>query len=331
MNNPLVQLMEKYRKGNRSAFHFGPFLPLKCILERGLPFNDIMRDSQAMTEAALMSFEYGFETAVLPFDLNVEAEILGAEVRYHDGFDGHPVYPTIAEKAVSNIDDIQIPDNLSQKDRMPAILETVHAVKSQDKGAVGLFMPGPFTLAGQVMDMDKLLVMLLREPGPTRTIFERLTEFLIKLKEVYIRAGIDFISVVEGGGAVMSPKVFRNLLLPCLQELFKSKEVPQIVYMSGSSEQFVELMLACNPDGMILEKECLIERAREILPESMPLFSRCGAYDMLANATPAEITEKVNRTLAMGFTAVGPPADIYPPAKIENIKAFVRAVKEYKA
>ena len=45
MNNPLVQLMEKYRKKNRSAFHLGPFLPLKYILEKNLPFNGIMRNS----------------------------------------------------------------------------------------------------------------------------------------------------------------------------------------------------------------------------------------------------------------------------------------------
>ena len=125
MNNPLIQLMEKYRRGNKSAFHIGPFLPLTRIRERGLPFNDIMRESQAMTEAALMSFEFGFETTVLPFDLNVEAEILGAEVRYHEGFDGHPVYPTIGEKPVATLDDIKIPDDLAERDRMPAILMLV--------------------------------------------------------------------------------------------------------------------------------------------------------------------------------------------------------------
>ena len=63
-----------------------------------------------MTEAALMSFEFGFESTVLPFDLNVEAEILGAKVRYHEGFDGHPVYPTIADKPVTTDDDIKIPN-----------------------------------------------------------------------------------------------------------------------------------------------------------------------------------------------------------------------------
>ena len=89
-------------------------------------------------------------------------------------------------------------------------------------------------------------------------------------------------------------------------------------------------MLAYDPDGIIFEKNDSIARARELLPESIPIFGECGRYDMLANATPAEITEKVNRYLGMGFTTVGPPADIYPPAKIENIEAFVKAIQEYK-
>ncbi len=31
-----------------------------------------------------------------------------------------------------------------------------------------------------------------------------------------------------------------------------------------------------------------------------------------------------------GVTAVGPPADIYPPAKMEKITTFVRAVRKYR-
>ena len=62
-----------------------------------------------MTEAALIGFEFGFESTVLPFDLNVEAEMLGAEVRYHDAVDGNPVYPTITDKPFTLKDDIDIP------------------------------------------------------------------------------------------------------------------------------------------------------------------------------------------------------------------------------
>ena len=332
MKNPFVQLLEKYQKGNRPAFPMGPFLPLVRIKEKGLSFNEIMKDSRSMTEAAMMSFDFGFESTVLPFDLNVEAEILGAEIRYHDAVDGNPVYPTVVGKPIATVEDIKIPNNLSDKGRMPVILEAIRSIKgrARDQGAIGIFLPGPFTLAGQVMDIDELYLMLLKQPASCRKIFDRLTMLMHKLIDVYVREGVDFMIVVEGGGASISPKIFRKLILPCMQDIFKAKKLPQIVYIFGGSEKVVEFMLACNPDGIVLDKDCGIEKTRDLLPESMPLFTECGGYDMLANSTPDAITEKVNGYLNMGFTTVNPPADIYPPAKSENIETFVMALRNYK-
>jgi len=34
--------------------------------------------------------------------------------------------------------------------------------------------------------------------------------------------------------------------------------------------------------------------------------------------------------LDQGATAVAPPADIYPAARMENITAFIRAIREYQ-
>lgn len=331
-SNPLARLMKKFQKGARPVTHMGPFLPLVRIKERGLPFNDIMRDSQAMTEAALMSFEFGFETTVLPFDLNVEAEILGARVRYHEGFDGNPVYPTIADKPFLPGDDIEIPDGLAEKGRLPAILKTIGSVKerAQDKGAVGVFIPGPFTLAGQVLDMDTLYVMLLKQPEKTLRLLEQLAVFINQLIDLYIGAGADFMIVVEGGGASIAPKTFRKLLLPSMQAILKPRKMPQIAFFFGRSREIIEFMLACDTDGILLDKECDLEMIRGLVPGNIPLFGECGGFDMLANATPAEITDKVHRCLDLGFTTVCPPADVYPPAKIENIEAFVRALREYQ-
>lgn len=332
METSLVNLMKKFQKGKKPALSLGPFLPLARIRKRGLSFNEIMKDSHAMTEAALMSFEFGFESTVLPFDLNVEAEILGAKVQYHEGYDGHPVYPTIVHKPFTTDDDIDIPNTLAEEGRMPVILKTIGSLKEQarNQGAVGVFIPGPFVVAGQVIDLDELYLMLLAQPDKTLKIFERLTAFIRKLIDVYVRAGVDYMIVVEEGGSNISPKTFRRQILPFMQEILRSRQIPGLVRLFGHSEQVVEFMLACDPDGIILDKECSIENTRGRLPDGMLLFGECGAYDMLANGTPAQIIKEVSRYLDMGFTTVFPPADIYPPAKNENIEAFVKALREYK-
>jgi [methyl-Co(III) methanol/glycine betaine-specific corrinoid protein]:coenzyme M methyltransferase len=216
---------------------------------------------------------------------------------------------------------------------MPVILETIRSIKdrARDQGPIGVFLPGPFTLAGQVMDVDELYLMLLKQPASSRKIFERLTMLIHKLIDVYVREGVDFMVVVEGGGASISPQIYGKLIQPCMQDIFSAKKIPQVISLFGNSEKVVEFMLACDPDGIVLDKDSRMETAGDLLPESMPVFTECGSYDMLATATPDTITEKVNRYLDMGFTTVNPPADIYPPAKNENIEAFVRALRNYKA
>lgn len=329
-NNLLVKLMKKFQKGTRPVFHTGPFLPLVCIKERGLLFNDVMRDTPTMTEAALMSFEFGFESTVLPFDINVEAEMLGARVLYHDGFDGNPVYPTITTKPFTPEVDIKILDALPDKGRLPVILKSIGAVKerAEERGAVGVFIPGPFILAGQVMEMDALYKMVLKQPEKALNFFEQLTAFIIQMIDLYIDAGADFMIVIEGGGSSIAPKTFRKLLLPSLKYILKSQTIPKIVSFSGKSMDIIKCMLECDTDGIMLDKEYDIQTARELIHLSIPLFGECGSLDMLANSTPAEITQKVHKCLDLGFTTVCPPADIFPPARIENIKAFVKALQE---
>jgi uroporphyrinogen-III decarboxylase len=332
VQNPLMQLMRKYQRGNRPTFHLGPFLPIAGVRERGLSFNDVFRDAETMTAVARMSFELGFESTVVPFDLNVEAEILGARVLYHDGFEGHPVYPTIAHRPVADAEDVAIPTDIKTSGRMPAILHAISSLKNSglDMGAVGAFIPGPFTLAGQVMEPEQLFIMLLKNPDLAGRIFGRLTDFINALKSVFAAAGVYFLVVEEGGAAGISPRIFGQLLLPNLQAIFAEKPCPMAISFIGGTDQFLDFLLACDPDGVGIDRQCDTAGAREKVPAALPLFTGCGPHDMLANAGLETIAETVRRRLDRGATAVGPPADIYPPAKMEKITAFVRAVREYR-
>lgn len=323
--------MNRYKKGNRSTFNLGPFLSITRMHEMGLQFNDVLRNKEDMTAISLSTLDFGFESMVLPLDYNVEAEVLGAEVRYYEEMDGNPIYPTIVRKWVSRADDIMIPDHIAEQGRLPIITGCIQAIKKQVSGqsAVGAFIPGPFTLAGQLMDMDELFIMVLKKPEVTQEIFHRLKDFLIRLRDVYVHAGADFIVVEDGGATAISPAAFRKILFPYLKEIFMEKKVPHGLSLTGSANKFLELMLECQPDGIGIDQETDIEQSRRIIPESIPLFAVCGDYTMLAQATPQDVENTVKSVLDKGVTGVTPPADVYPPAKPENIEAFVRAVRQY--
>ena len=73
----------------------------------------------------------------------------------------------------------------------------------------------------------------------------------------------------------------------------------------------------------------LLSNTGQELPADFPLLAICGPYDMLANATPAEIQDAVWACLDQGVTQALPPADIHPPAQLENIAAFVEAHRSF--
>ncbi len=331
MENRLLELMDKYKKGNRSTFNLGSFLIIEKIQEHGLSFNEILQKPESMEKAALMNVEMGFESTALPFDLNVEAEIMGARVKYHEEMDGIPIYPTIEDKPVQTARDITIPGDMEKRGRMPVILECLQNVKKKaaSQAAVSTFIPGPFTLAGQVMDINEVFLMSMKKPEQAQEILNRLSDFILRLIRLYAENGADIVVIEEGGATSVSPKVFKKLIHPCLKALFADKKLPMALSLTGQADRYMDLMLECEADGIGVDQESDLEKCVSAIPDNYPLFSVCGEYKMLAEATPEQVEKKVNETLDKGLTTVFPPADIYPPAKIENIKAFVRAVRNY--
>ncbi len=231
MANAFVDLIESFRRGRRSVFSLGPFLPIERLWREGRQLNQILQGSEAMAQAALSNLDLGFESTVLPFDLNVEAEALGAKVRYHENQEGIPVYPTIADKFVADPEDVVIPADIGAAGRIPRILAALGQLRAEagGRGAVGAFVPGPFTLAGQVMDMDKMFVMTMKQPDAVRQILGRLAQMIMGVRDAYVRAGAQFIVVEEGGATAISPRLFENLNLPHLQTILSVKQVPHLL------------------------------------------------------------------------------------------------------
>lgn len=76
---------------------------IKPVLDKsGIVFSRVHRDPELMAKAAAgMYREFKFECAVVPFDLGVEAEALGAKMNFYDGVEGL-LYPTVKEKSVTS-------------------------------------------------------------------------------------------------------------------------------------------------------------------------------------------------------------------------------------
>ena len=298
-------------------------------------FYEIHLDAEKMANAACTSYElYGFECAVAPFDLGIEAEILGAEMNFytHKGKEDI-VYPTVKKKSVEKPEDIKIPENLEEAGRVPVVLKAIEMMKERvgDEVPVATYILGPYTLAGQVMDLEYLLKSSFKKPDMIGEILNTFVGLLTDLGKIYKDAGVDYITVREMGAPtdVLSPRMFKNLIQPHLKELFSRLPQPNVLHICGDTNIIVDLMWECGATAISVEQKNDVAKTREKLGDDAIIFGNIDPFGTLVQGTPDDIREAVKKAIEGGVNSVWPGCDIWPAVPKENMIALVEAVKEF--
>jgi [methyl-Co(III) methanol-specific corrinoid protein]:coenzyme M methyltransferase len=283
--------------------------------------------------AAGMYKEFGYECAVVPFDLGVEAEALGAKMNYYDDVEGI-LYPTIKEKPVKTVDDLVIPDDIENTGRIPVVVEAIRILKKElkDEVAIGTYVLGPFTLAGQVKELDELFEESFLEPEKVGNIMDVLSEFIIKVFEVYKKAGADYFTLREMGGTsdVLSPKSFKSLIKPRLIKIIEKMPRPCILHICGDTNYIVEDMYECGADAISVDQKNSLSDTREKLGTEAIILGNFDPVRVLHRGKPEDVYAAVSECIKDGASAVWPGCDLWPEVPRANMEAFVKALKEYE-
>ncbi|RLI51014.1 MAG: methyltransferase, partial [Candidatus Thorarchaeota archaeon] len=129
-----------------------------AIEKMGIRFAQVHSSAEYMAESAIMTAElFGFDSVVIPYDMCTVPEALGCGVSLYEDAEGI-LYPTVPNKWAT-IDDVELPDDFLSRGRMPVVDEAFEILKSRADGrfAIGGWVLGPFTMAGQIVELDLLL------------------------------------------------------------------------------------------------------------------------------------------------------------------------------
>jgi MtaA/CmuA family methyltransferase len=305
---------------------------IKPVLDKyGIVFSRVHRDPELMAKAAGgMYREYGFECAVVPFDLGVEAEALGAKMNYYDDVEGL-LYPTIKEKSVVSADDIKIPADLKNAGRFPVVTAAIKALRRElgNEVAIGTYILGPFTLAGQVKELDQLFEESFLHPEETGRLLEKLSDYIIQVARVYQEAGADYFTLREMGGTsdVMSPKSFRSLIKPHLVRILAEMPRPSILHICGDTNAIIGDMAECGADAVSVDQKNRLPETRQKLGDKAILLGNFDPIKVLHKGAAADVGPAVLEALASGASAVWPGCDLWPEVPEENMVALMRALK----
>ena len=304
------------------------------IEKAGVKFASIHTDAERMAWSAIWSARLmGFDCAVIPYDMTMESEAMGNTISLYENSEDI-LYPTIPEKIWSSMDEVVIPDDIEQKGRLPIIPQAIEIIKKEaPELAVGCWQLGPFTQAGQILELDMILKGVFKQKAKVEALLDKLSDMIIKLGQQWQAAGCDYIALREPGVAadLLSPRTFKDIIKPRLTRILAGWQSPKLLHICGQTDPLIDMMNECGADGLTVDIKCNVAEARKKLGNDVLLMGNVDTYTMTcdpetkAEATVAHIKEMIDA----GVDAVMPGCDLWPAIIEANMKAAVDTTHEY--
>ncbi len=318
----------------RPVFSGLPSLTAPGLAAAGVRYGEAHTDAAKMAAAAASTFElFGFESAVVPFDLCVEAEALGCDVDFSTEVDTF-LPPVVSAPLPIDMLDRQlahaIPDAVAGAGRVPLVAEAIRRLKA-DVGrevAIGAWLPGPFTLAWQLFGSEAWLAPL-GDPARLTPALAGLADFLARVAVVYRQVGADFITIHEMGGSpqAIGPVAFRVLVKPAVERLIAHVPSPRVLSVCGDTNAVVADLASCGADALSVDQRNDLARTRRRLGAQTILLGNLDPIALLSQGVPSAVAQAVAAILAAGASAIWPGCDLWPDIPEANFRALMAAGK----
>jgi len=323
-------------KGDRKA---GPVCscPLVTVtLEQmeacGTYYPTAHNDPQAMAKLSSLAFtSIGFQGIRVPFDLCVEAEAFGCKTR--NGGNESP--PSVTGKVFDEQDAFFSPEDIFQKGRFQVVFEAIRILKDKFGDNVTIYtgLVGPLTLIGSLYDASTIMRWPIKDPQRMDDNLERAADFLVEYAHLLFESGGDVLSILDptASGNLLSKKYFQKHIVPSYRRMREKIHAPIALHICGDTEGFLELLPQTGFEAFSFEgPKVSVRTARQKIGDEMLLIGNIPTYDTLLFGTPETVREASLRALEDGVDLLAPACGVPVQTPTENLKAMVRAVKEFK-
>ncbi|MBW2572444.1 MAG: uroporphyrinogen decarboxylase family protein [Deltaproteobacteria bacterium] len=278
---------------------------------------------------------FGYDGVTVFADNSLETEALGSKISYKDD-----AYPQIDQYCLKNIHDwkyLSIPD--PEKDgRMPVILEACRILKDEvgEETAVVGTVQGPMTLAGQLMGIEKLIYFVVDHPEEFYNLLNFTTRVMVIFGKALINAGAQVIHVFDPSAScsVINRAVFSEFILPHLQQAFKeykdSGDPICWLNITGQTEPILDLFPETGADLFNIDYLVPISIAMEKLPHHC-INGNIKPFNFIsgeAKEIRRQARDLLEKTRSRGGFILSPGCEIPLEAKVSNIEAMLKAVKD---
>jgi MtaA/CmuA family methyltransferase len=159
----------------------------------------------------------------------------------------------------------------------------------------------------------------------------RVNEVLVDFVSAASRAGAEFVVVADpvASATMISPAMYRTLVLPAQQRLFAAAHMPVILHICGDTRPILSVMAESGAAALSLDQCMDLREARSLLGDTCGLAGNVDPMTLLTG-TPDQVAEHTRKVVAAGGDRgflVMPGCGIPPAAPLENVIAMVTAVR----
>lgn len=327
MREQILDLLSGKKIDSQPAFSGLIHVTAEGLSSEGLVFHETHNDANKMARAAASTFKLsGLPSAVVPLDLYVEAEALGAEINFRA--DQEFEFPQVKRAglfgSVKEITEETI--KVLNKGRIKLVCDAIKLLKD-DVGkdvVVGGMIPGPYTLLLLVADVKNMFIEMKKEPQAVTNALLLLSTFLAEVGTAYKNAGADFITIHDMGGspAFIGPAKYEQFALPAEKLLIEKLPKPCILSVCGNVTKSLHLLSQTGADAISLDQTVDLTAARLALKDTL-LFGNLDPVETLSRGDSAQIAEAVIRAKEAGVDAIWPGCDLVVQTPIQNIKSMM--------
>jgi len=301
---------------------------LELMEKAGVFFPQAHLDAGQMAELAAAGHEIlGFDAIMPEFSVQQEAAALGCEMDW-----GSPsMMPDAKTHPFQRVEDLRIPENILEKPSLKVVLEALSLLRRQygeEVAIIGKVM-GPWTISYHMAGTENFLLWSAIEPDKVKRFLEALKEVTVLFAKAQFQAGADVVVLADHAtGDLVSPKTYRDFLLPVHRELVESIGGPLILHICGNCADRLRMFVEAGFDGYHFEWQVDAREAVRVVNHEMALVGNINNPTALYRGTPEDVRKQVRYSIEAGVDIIAPECAVPLQTPLRNLRAIVEAAQE---
>jgi uroporphyrinogen decarboxylase len=314
----------------------GRYLPDYMKLKAKYDFFTRVQTPELATEITLQPIDQvGVDAAIIFSDILVIPQAMGVEVLMEEG--KGPSLP----QTIKSQKDIDALNTGGVEESLKYVTDALALTKKELNGRVPLigFAGAPWTILCYMVEgkgsktWEGAKQFAYTQPEQAHSLLQKITEITINYLIAQAKAGADVVQVFDSWAGSLSPGDFKTFAQPYLEQIATAvaPHVPVILFPKGTWYALKDLSNSA-ASGLGLDWCVSPQQARQFTGNNITLQ---GNFDPAKLLAPIAEIKKAVREMIDGFGTQAYIANlghgITPNVPVDHAKAFVEAVKEYRA